>query len=187
VSRLDYISLGLIFFSVITITLGIIKVHTYPGKIAKARNHPQEQAIEVLSLLGLIIFPLWMAALVWAYSGTIEEVENAVVARNQEQIRQTWLQEAVDATQEAVDLVVVQYNTGLTDFNNVLDTQRTLFRQQDKLVDSQGKTVLNLIKLYKALGGGWTIETPKDRDHSTSPPRASEPPDKGGHPAGETQ
>lgn len=71
VSRLDYISLGLIFFSVITITLGIIKVHTYPGKVAKARNHPQEQAIEVLSLLGLIIFPLWMAALVWAYSGAI--------------------------------------------------------------------------------------------------------------------
>ena len=70
-SRLDYISLGLIFFSVITITLGIIKVHTYPGKVAKARNHPQEQAIEVLSLLGLIIFPLWMAALVWAYSGAI--------------------------------------------------------------------------------------------------------------------
>jgi multidrug efflux system outer membrane protein len=126
-----------------------------------------------------------------AYQNTvlnaIEEVENAVVARNQEQIRQTWLQEAVDATQEAVNLVVVQYNTGLTDFNNVLDTQRTLFRQQDKLVDSQGKTVLNLIKLYKALGGGWTIETPKDRDHSASPPRASEPPDKGGHPAGETQ
>lgn len=70
-TKLDYISLFLIFFSVITIILGIIKIHTYPGKIAKARNHPQEKAIEVTSLLGLIIFPLWMLALIWAYSGAV--------------------------------------------------------------------------------------------------------------------
>jgi hypothetical protein len=70
-TKLDYISLSLIFFSVITIILGIVKIHTYPGKIAKARNHPQEKAIEVTSLLGLIIFPLWMLALVWAYSGAV--------------------------------------------------------------------------------------------------------------------
>jgi len=70
-TKLDYISLFLIFFSVITIILGIIKIHTYPGKVAKARNHPQEKAIEVTSLLGLIVFPLWMLALVWAYSGAV--------------------------------------------------------------------------------------------------------------------
>jgi hypothetical protein len=69
--KLEIISLSLIFFSVIVIILGIIKVHTYPGKIAKARNHPQVEAIEVTSLLGLLIFPLWMAALVWAYSGAV--------------------------------------------------------------------------------------------------------------------
>jgi len=69
--KLEIISLGLIIFSVITIILGIIKIHTYPGKIAKARNHPQFEAIEVTSLLGLLVFPLWMAALVWAYSGAI--------------------------------------------------------------------------------------------------------------------
>ena len=69
--KLEIISLFLIFFAIITIILGIIKIHTYPGKIAKARNHPQTEAIEVTSLLGLIIFPLWMAALVWAYSGAV--------------------------------------------------------------------------------------------------------------------
>ena len=69
--KLEIISLSLIFFSVIVITLGIIKIHTYPGKIAKARKHPQTEAIEVTSLLGLLIFPLWMAALVWAYSGAV--------------------------------------------------------------------------------------------------------------------
>lgn len=81
--KLEIISLGLIFFSVITITLGIIKIHTYPGKIAKARNHPQYEAIEVTSLLGLLVFPLWMAALVWAYSGAI--VGNLYVADKEEE------------------------------------------------------------------------------------------------------
>jgi hypothetical protein len=69
--KLEIVSLGLIFFSIIVITLGIIKIHTYPGKIAEARNHPQAQAIDVTSLLGLIIFPFWMFALIWAYSGAV--------------------------------------------------------------------------------------------------------------------
>lgn len=68
---LNAVSLGLVLFAVIVIILGIVKIHTYPGKVAKARNHPQVEAIEVTSLLGLLAFPLWMAALVWAYSGAV--------------------------------------------------------------------------------------------------------------------
>ena len=52
--KLEIVSLTLISISVIAITLGIIQMHTYPGKIAKARNHPQTEAIEVMSLLGLL-------------------------------------------------------------------------------------------------------------------------------------
>ncbi|MDF7799701.1 DUF3302 domain-containing protein [Pontiellaceae bacterium B1224] len=69
--KLEIISLFIIVLAVLTILLGIIKIHTYPGKIAKERKHPQTEAIEVTSLLGLLIFPLWMAALVWAYSGAV--------------------------------------------------------------------------------------------------------------------
>ncbi|GAW86790.1 hypothetical protein bplSymb_SCF04001P003 [Bathymodiolus platifrons methanotrophic gill symbiont] len=61
------ISLLLILFSVIIIALAIIFVHTMPGKIARSRNHPQAEAIEITSLLGLLVFPLWIAALIWAY------------------------------------------------------------------------------------------------------------------------
>ncbi len=59
------VSLGLILFSVIIITLFIVTVHTMPGKIARKRGNPQAEAIEILSLLGSSIFPLWTAALVW--------------------------------------------------------------------------------------------------------------------------
>lgn len=61
------ISLLLILFAVIVIILGIIKIHTLPGIIAKQRNHPQAEAIEITAYLGLLVFPLWMAALIWAY------------------------------------------------------------------------------------------------------------------------
>lgn len=69
--NLRYVALGLILFAVIIIILGIVKVHTYPGTVAIARKHPQAKAIEVTSLLGLIIFPFWMMALIWAYSNAI--------------------------------------------------------------------------------------------------------------------
>jgi Na+/H+ antiporter NhaD/arsenite permease-like protein len=64
---LKIVSLSLILICIIVIVLFIIFVHTMPGKIARKRNNPQAEAIEILSLLGLLIFPLWMAALVWAY------------------------------------------------------------------------------------------------------------------------
>jgi hypothetical protein len=60
-------SLFLILFAVIIIVWGIAIVHTLPGKIATKRNHSQTKAIEVMSLLGLLLFPLWMGALIWAY------------------------------------------------------------------------------------------------------------------------
>lgn len=97
----------------------------------------------------------------------IEEVENAITAYNSNQVRVNYLQDATAATEEAVELVNVQYQSGLTDFNNVLVTQRDLFSQQDQLVASEAEVVVNLITLYKALGGGWdpdeTIRLPGDR------------------------
>ena len=85
----------------------------------------------------------------------LEEVENSMLAFNQEQIRREALQGAVDATSEAVRLVLVQYNAGLTAFNNVMMMQRNLLQLQDELVSSEAQLVIDLIALYKAMGGGW--------------------------------
>jgi len=64
---LEITSLFLILFAVIIIVWGIAVVHTLPGKIATKRNHSQVEAIEIMSYLGLLVFPLWMGALIWAY------------------------------------------------------------------------------------------------------------------------
>jgi outer membrane protein TolC len=47
------------------------------------------------------------------------------------------------------------YMRGLIDFLNVLDSQRSLYISQFQLVQSQQNVTLNLVALYKALGGGW--------------------------------
>ena len=85
----------------------------------------------------------------------LEEVESSILAFNQEQIRLEALQSAVKATIEAVHLVLVQYNTGLTEFNNVMMMQRNLLQLQDQLVKSEAKHIVYLITIYKAMGGGW--------------------------------
>ena len=85
----------------------------------------------------------------------LEEVENAVVSYVKEIERRQDLQDAVLAAEQSVELVNVLYRTGVTDFQNVLDAERTLFLRQDDLAASQGLVVRNYISVYRALGGGW--------------------------------
>lgn len=98
--------------------------------------------------------------LIFNYVNTVllalEEVENSMVAYVQQVDRKESLERSVEAAEGAVELVETLYKTGLTDFQNVLDTQRSLFQQQDQLAESKGDIVQNLISLYEALGGGWS-------------------------------
>lgn len=91
----------------------------------------------------------------------LEEVENSIVSFSRNQVRRERLANAVAAMAEAVVLATVQYDTGVTDFNNVLDTQRDLFEQQDQLISTEADVMRNLITLYKAVGGGWEINQPQ--------------------------
>ena len=107
----------------------------------------------------------------------LEEVENSMVNYYQERFRRDKLVEAVTASERSVDLVKTQYMAGLTNFQNVLDTQRSLFNQQDQLAASEGILVQNLVSLYKSVGGGWSpdaVPVPEPRLHEVSdkePPR----------------
>ncbi len=89
----------------------------------------------------------------------LEESENAMVAYAKEVARRGSLSQAVDATQRSLELVMTQYTAGLTDFQNVLDTQRTLLVREDDLAVAEGLVIGNLVRLYRALGGGWDPDT----------------------------
>src|SRR5215831_8285573 len=90
---------------------------------------------------------------------SLQDVENALVAYAQEQVRYLILKDEVDADRRAVELANELYTKGLAGFLNVLDAQRSLYQAQDQLVQSQTSVSQNLVALYKALGGGWEAET----------------------------
>jgi outer membrane protein TolC len=85
-------------------------------------------------------------------------VENAMTAFVKERQRSSLLDKTVTEARESVKLVVNLYENGLTDFQNVLDMQRSLFDQQDLLAASEGAVTQNLVRIYRALGGGWAPE-----------------------------
>jgi multidrug efflux system outer membrane protein len=89
----------------------------------------------------------------------LEDAEDAMVAYVQESERRDALERSAVAAEKAVELVNVLYRTGLTDFQNVLDSERSLFEQQDQLAESEGRLTQNLIRIYRALGGGWAVQT----------------------------
>jgi outer membrane protein TolC len=53
----------------------------------------------------------------------------------------------------------MQYNSGLVDFQTVLTADRQLISLEDSLAVSEGELTSNLIRFYKALGGGWSVFT----------------------------
>lgn len=88
----------------------------------------------------------------------LEEVENVLTAYAKEQNRHDYLSAAVAAARRADELAREQFTAGLVDFSNVLDAQRALLQLEDELAQNEGTMVSNLVRLYKAFGGGWTSE-----------------------------
>jgi outer membrane protein, multidrug efflux system len=88
----------------------------------------------------------------------LEEVENALVAFENNRQRLDSLNQAASAADNAFELARNQYSAGLIDFQRVLDTQRTALTVQDNIATTQGDRLTALVQLYKALGGGWTPE-----------------------------
>jgi len=86
-----------------------------------------------------------------------EEVANALVAYARVKERRESLSLAVDADRRAVELANDLWTRGLTDFLNVLDTQRALFLLQDELAQSDAEVTTSLIAIFKSLGGGWEV------------------------------
>lgn len=86
----------------------------------------------------------------------LEEVENALVSYAREQEKRRSLIEAAEAARAAAVLAENQYTSGMISFSDVLEAQRSLLSFEDLSVQSTGAVTSDLIRIYKALGGGWT-------------------------------
>jgi outer membrane protein TolC len=103
-----------------------------------------------------------MLELALAYELAIQnaygEVRDAYSAYTQEYHRYQALKSAVKAASDAVSISNDLYKNGLKDFNNVLDAQRSRLQLEEEYVVSRGQITLNLIALYRALGGGLAVQ-----------------------------
>ncbi|HUA64233.1 MAG TPA: efflux transporter outer membrane subunit, partial [Alphaproteobacteria bacterium] len=88
----------------------------------------------------------------------LQDVENALTAYAREQVRRESLEDSVAADRRALELATNLYKSGLVDFLNVLTSESSLYNEQDALVQSDQTVSLDLVQLYKALGGGWEEE-----------------------------
>jgi NodT family efflux transporter outer membrane factor (OMF) lipoprotein len=85
----------------------------------------------------------------------VAEVRNAMAADTQERERNRSLNAGIEAAKMALDVAVDKYKNGITDFNNVISAQVALLSLEDQMTISDGQMVSNLVRIYKALGGGW--------------------------------
>ena len=94
-----------------------------------------------------------------SYSQTIQrafgEVADALIDYRQYRELRLRQEQALATLQESVRLATMRYQGGVTTYLEVLDTQRSLFAQQLALVQTRGYEYQSVVKLYKALGGGW--------------------------------
>ncbi len=108
-----------------------------------------------------------------AYQQTVltalEDADSALTAYAKEQVRRESLAQSVEANQQALELSTQLYKSGLADFLRVLDSERSLYAAQDALVQSDQAVSINLVQLYKALGGGWQDETNSTPQMAGSP------------------
>jgi NodT family efflux transporter outer membrane factor (OMF) lipoprotein len=91
--------------------------------------------------------------------------------RSQEQAED--LARSVDAAKGALNIGRDQYRVGTIPFNTIFNLETTRVQQQDNLATAQGNIALNLINVYRALGGGWELRYQKDNCRCEAPPRAS--------------
>jgi len=88
--------------------------------------------------------------------GALHEVDDALAAYGADQQRRQALAETVARNRDAVDLARQRYASGVASFIDVLDAERSLEQDQLTLADSTTSVSVDLVALYKALGGGWT-------------------------------
>ena len=99
-----------------------------------------------------------------AYHRTVlqawHEVVNALVAYRTERQRRARLATQVEHLRQALSLARDRYNDGVAEFTTVLDIARTLLQAEQDHAQSTTNISINLVQLYKALGGGWELTYP---------------------------
>ena len=109
-----------------------------------------------------------------AYHKTVlsawHDVVNALTAYRSEQQRRDRLRAQVDHARQALVLARSRYEQGVADFTTLLQNAQTVLSAEQQLAQSTTNVSIDLVALYKALGGGWELTYPD--------PKALPPPEQ---------
>ena len=103
----------------------------------------------------------------------LNEVESSLLAMEREEATRRTLAEAVSAGELAVELAEGRYRAGLSGFLDVLVSQAALYQSRDQLTQSEQNLAVDLVTLYKALGGGWDMDAPATGSPDGATPKSA--------------
>ncbi|HEY1315062.1 MAG TPA: efflux transporter outer membrane subunit [Steroidobacteraceae bacterium] len=95
-----------------------------------------------------------------------QEVSDALIARQQDADVQAAQEAQVDAQRRANTIALARYRVGYASYFNVIDADRDLFTAELSLSEARLSTLLSVVQLYRALGGGWQAEPASSGAHS---------------------
>jgi len=90
----------------------------------------------------------------------LQEVEDGLDSLTQDAARVASLKETVGADQRAVEVQANAYHHGVISYISLLTVQLQAVQAREQLVQAQSTESTDLVKLYKALGGGWEEAPP---------------------------
>lgn len=130
--------------SVVSTILASVNLPLFDGGAARAQVRAQAAALEQAQ-------HVYRAAVL----GALKDVENALVAVDNDRLRLDSLRVAAGAAARAAELARQRYGSGLVDFQTVLETQRNQLATQDSVVGASAELANGQVRLFTALGGGW--------------------------------
>jgi NodT family efflux transporter outer membrane factor (OMF) lipoprotein len=153
--------------ALVSALLGSVSLPIYSGGALTAQVRVQEAALDQARV-----------AYETVVLTALKEVEDALVAVSAARERLATLRLAAEAARNASLLARFRYNSGLIDFQSVLQTQATLLSVEDGVANAQATLGIAHVQLYKALGGGWepgsAAPTAAQVHGTTAPPAAPE-------------
>ena len=91
--------------------------------------------------------------------GALRDVEDALARYSAEQRRWEALKASFGAAQNSYEIATQQYAVGLVDYTRVYDAEGSLLSNQDQLTRSDSQLAEDVVSIYKALGGGWSVRS----------------------------
>ena len=103
----------------------------------------------------------------------LEDAEGALNGYGRNAAERDHRERAARAAADAVKLARLRFDAGYSDFQAVLEAERSLLQTEDALAQSQVQAATALIGVYKALGGGWVSRADDDTVHGIAAPQAA--------------